>query len=161
MNRIGQYLVSIVSAALLASICSALIEKNGAIGSTIKLITGIVLAFLVVSPWTDLKLEDPMSVYSHIDADATGIVQQGNQAALNEISTYIKEQMEAYILDKALVLDLDISVDVRLTEELPPSVSSVSICGSAAPYAKSQMKRLICEDLGVKEECLTWSQSNG
>jgi len=161
MYRIGQYLLSIVSAALLVSICNTLIEKKGAISSVIKLMTGIVLALLVVSPWTDLRLDDVWSSFSYVDAEAEGVVQQGKQAALKEVSIYIKDQTEAYILDKAHALGLDISVDIKLTEDVPPSVASVSVYGSAAPYAKNQLKCLICEDLGVTEECLTWSQSNG
>lgn len=161
MDRIGQYLLSIVAAALLISISNTLIEKKGAISSALKLITGIVLAMLIVSPWTDIRLDDPGYSLSCIEAEAASVVQQGERAAQNEISAYIKAQTEAYILDKAFALGLDVSVDVTLTEDVPPSVASVLIHGSAAPYTKKRMNLLICEDLGVTEECLTWSQSNG
>ena len=161
MNKIGQYLLSIVAAALLVSICNTLVEKKGAISSVIRLITGIVLALLVVSPWTDLRISDPLHSFSYIDADAAMVVQQGKQVAQNEVSQSIKEQMEAYILDKAFDLGMHISAEVHLTEEIPPCIKSVSIYGSASPYAKGQFKRQICNDLGITEECLTWFQSNG
>lgn len=161
MGSIGQYLLSIVAAALLASISNMLIEKKGAIGSVLKLITGIALAMLIVSPWTDLRFDNFGDPFSYAEAEAASVVQQGKQTAQSEVAAYIKAQTEAYILDKAFAFGLDISVDVTLTEDAPPSVASVSVYGSAAPYARKQMSLQICEDLGVTEECLTWSQSNG
>ena len=161
MDRIGECLLSIVAAALLVSISNMLIEKKGAISSVLKLITGIVLAMLIVSPWTDIRFDDFGDAFSYVEAEAASVVQQGQQTAQSEVGEYIKTQIEAYILDKAFALGLDVSVDVTLTEDVPPSVASVSIFGSAAPYTKKQMNLLICEDLGVTEECLVWSQSNG
>lgn len=161
MGRIGQYLLSIVSAALLVSICNMLVENKSAIGSVIKLITGIVLAMLVVAPWTDIRFEPISESLSYAEAEAASIVQQGEETARGEIAAYIKKQTEAYILDKAFALGLDITVDVVLTEDIPPSVTSVMICGSAAPYTKKQMILQICEDFGVTEECIVWSQNIG
>ena len=161
MGRFGQHLLSIVAAALLVSISNILIEPKGAIGSVIKLLSGIVLAMLIVSPWTDIRFEDVIDSYSYIESESAVVAQEGKQAAQCEVAAYIKAQTEAYILDKAFAFGLDISVDVTLTKDVPPAVESVYVYGTAAPYVKKRLSTQICEDLGITEECLTWSQSIG
>lgn len=161
MNRVSQYLLSILAGALLVSISNTLVKKKGALSSILKLITGVTLTMLIVSPWTGITIDTVGYSLSEIEAEAAIVVENGKQVAQNEISIYIKEQTEAYILDKAFDLGLDISVDVTLTEEMPPEIASVSVKGFASPFAQKQIMILICEDLGVTEECLVWSQSNG
>lgn len=156
MSKIGQYLLSVVAASVIVAISNTLIEQKGAIGSILKLITGIVLAMVIVSPWTDLRFSDFEHLYAYTETDASSYVLQGQETAQSEISTYIKAQMQSYILDKASDLDLDISVDIGLTKESPPSIEKIRITGKGSPYAKQRLMQIICEDFGVAEECLLW-----
>ena len=157
MSKIGQYLLSVVAAAVIVAISNTLIDKKGAIGSILKLITGVVLSMVIVSPWTDLRFNDFEHLYSYTETDALSLVAQGQETAQSEISAYIKTQMQAYILDKASNLGLDITVDVILTEEAPPSVETVRITGIGSPYAKQRLMQIVCTEFGVAEECLIWS----
>ena len=157
MNRVSQHLLSILAGALLVSISNTLVKNKGALSSILKLITGVTLTMLIVSPWTGITID----TVGYSLSETAIVVENGKKVAQNEISIYIKEQTEAYILDKAFDLGLDISVDVTLTEEMPPEIASVSVKGFASPFAQKQIMILIREDLGVAEECLVWSQSNG
>lgn len=156
MSNVGQYLFSIIAAALLVSVSNTLIGKNGAIGTILKLVTGLVLVTIIVAPWTDLRFSDFKKMYDTIETDASDIVQHGQSAAQMQISEYIKSQTQAYILDKASKMDLSLAVDVTLTSDTPPSISEIKITGQAAPYEKQRLIQLIQDDLGVTEECLVW-----
>lgn len=157
MSRIGQYLLSVIATALVVSVSNVLIDKKGAIGSTLKLITGLVLAMVIISPWADFRIDDLQQLYLNAESDSTYYVQQGQAIVQSEISAYIMIQTEAYILDKASILGLDISADVALKEDAPYEIDSIRIIGSASPYAKKRMTQLICDDLDISEECLIWT----
>lgn len=157
MSRISQYLLSVIATALIVSISNILIENKGAIGSTLKLVTGLVLAMVIVSPWADFRIGDLEYLHSDAQREAAYHVFEGQNIAQSEISAYIIAQTQAYILDKALILGLDISADVTLKEDGYQSIDTIRITGSASPYAKKRMTQIICEDFGITEDCLIWS----
>lgn len=161
MNLVGQYLLSVVAVALIVSVSNSLIEKRGVIGSILKLITGVALTLAIVSPFTDLNIQNFDPLFSYAEADASGVVLEGKMAAQSEISAYIYKQMQAYILDKATALGLDIRVDILLTDDSPPVVESIIINGMASPYAKKRLLLYIINDLGVTEDHVVWTQNSG
>lgn len=156
MSSIGQYLLSITAAALIVSISNTLVGKSGFIGSIMKLISGLVLTMVIIAPWTSFRLDDMSQLYSYVEADASEVVQQGQLTAQSQISAHIKQRTQAYILDKASILGLDLTVDVKLTNDSPPSISQITIVGRAAPYAMQRLIDLVKNDLAVTEECLIW-----
>ena len=157
MSAFGQYLLSVVAAAITVSISNSLVDKKGAIASILKLISGLVLALVIVAPWTDLQLSDIEYTLSYTEADAAALVNDGQQLAQSEISKYIITKTTAYILDKASILGLNISVDIELTEDTPPSIQKITIAGLTSPYAKKRLAQIISDDLGVTEENLVWT----
>ncbi len=161
MSKIGQYLLSVIATTLIVSISNVLIEKKGAVGSALKLVTGLVLATVIVSPWADFHIDDLEHLYFNAESEAAHHIQEGQTAARSEISAYIIEHTQAYILDKASILGLDISAVVILTNNSRQSIDSIKITGTASPYARTRLTQLICEDLGITEERLIWSQNNG
>jgi hypothetical protein len=70
--------------------------------------------------------------------------------------TIIKENLEAYILDKASALQLDVDVDIVLTEDLPPAPDSVTIIGNASPYNKQVFQAFLVEEIGIPKEQQIW-----
>lgn len=157
MSSIGQYLLSIIASAVIVSLSNTFIERKSIIGSILKLVTGLILATVIVTPWTDLRLTDLEKQFSHAEFDASILVSEGQQLAHSEICKHIKSKTTAYILDKADALGLAISADVILTEESIPSIHKILISGPASPYAKQRLTQILLEDFGVTEECLEWS----
>ena len=157
MSEIGQYLLSIVAAAVIVAVSNTMIESKGAIGSIIKFITGLALAMIVVSPWSDFQISEFDSIYASAETEAVSVASEGQQLSQNKIAELINQQLLAYILDKAAVLGLDVSVDVILSDETPPSICNITIVGAVSPYAKKRLTQILCKDLGVTEECLIWS----
>ena len=157
MSALGQYLLSIVATAITVSISNSFVDKKGAIASILKLISGLVLAMVIVAPWTDLRLSDLENSLSYTDVDAAVLVNEGQQLAQSETSKYIIAKTTAYILDKADMLGLRISVSIELTKDTPTSIHKITIVGPASPYAKQRIEQIIREDLGVTEENLVWT----
>ena len=157
MSEIAQYLLSIVSVALIVSLSNTFMEKKSTMGSILKLVTGLVLAVVIVSPWSKIELNDLQTLYSHSEIDASDLVNKGQQIVSKEISSHIKEQIQTYILDKASALDLEINTDVILTDKSPPTIDKVRITGAASPYAKQCLLQILYKDLSISKECLEWS----
>lgn len=156
MDQIRQYLLSVIAAAILCSIVNTLIERKGACYSIIKLITGLFMATIVVSPLINIRISDITTYFGELSAEGSSITADGEAIALNELCSIIKSKTEAYILDKAVSMDLDIEVEVTLNSANPPLPCAVTIRGSAAPYSKEVLSEYIANVLGISKEEQLW-----
>ena len=66
----------------------------------------------------------------------------------------ISAEVEAYILDKAASLGVDLNVEVWLNDTGLPE--SVALSGQIAPSDRQVLSQFIDHDLGVGEEAQTW-----
>ena len=73
------------------------------------------------------------------------------------IAAGIKSRTQAYILDKAMALELQLQVEVVLSEDEIPVPEEVRLAGKASPYAKARLQQIIKEDLGIDKEHLIWT----
>lgn len=156
MGQIRQYLLSVIAAAAICGCITALFGNKGTFGTIIKLLTGLFLAITMISPWTRIKIADYTLFLDDITASAKSASQQGERMAEAETQSIIKAQAEAYILDKATSLGLDISVEVSL-DETSMVPCAITINGPAGPYAKSRLQQYIVKDLGILEENQKWT----
>lgn len=156
MEGIRQYLLSIVAAALISTLAISLIGKKGLYSAIVKLLAGLYLSITVISPWTKLQFADLSAYLNGLELDATDVIAEGEYMASEAVSSIIIKHVEAYILDKASALDLQIEVEITLTDADPPSIHTVIIKGSASPYAKQQLQQIIAEDIGVPKENQSW-----
>jgi hypothetical protein len=68
----------------------------------------------------------------------------------------IKSKTEAYILNEARKMELDITVEVELSDADPPAPCRVFIKGTASPYKKTVLGRYISDNLGIPQENQQW-----
>lgn len=156
MADIPQYLLSIVAAAIISGLVITMTNRKGATSAIIRLIIGLFLVMSVVSPWMKLRILDLPGFFSDIQLDGKSVSADALAATVAERNIIIKEKMEAYILEKAAVLDLSVKVSVTLTETDPPTPCDVKIIGNASPYAKHRLQNIISNDLGVPKEQQLW-----
>lgn len=156
MEEIRQYLVSVTAAALLCSIVTGILGKKGSYSAIIKLLCGLFLAYTVVAPWTKIRLNDFSSYTDTLSAEAEQHVRSGEMYAQSETAAIIKMNAEAYILDKAASMGLDIEVEVTLGSSHPPLPESATIKGAVSPYAKEKLQVCFVNDLGIPKENLLW-----
>lgn len=153
MEALRQYIISVVAAALICGIITGLFPK-GAAREVMKLVCGLFLAYTVLRPMAGAELgnlEDlPFSFSSQGEAAAA----LGTQMAEESMAQFIKEETQAYILDKASKLGLTLEADVTLDEENIPV--AVTLRGQVSPYDRSRLERMLTQDLAIAKENLQW-----
>lgn len=156
MNTIRQCIISITAAGLICGCISAIVSKKGVYGTIIKLLTSVFLVLTVISPWTNLKFPDYTDFWNEMSASGSALVLDGTEMAQEATIGLIKANAEAYILDKATALGLDVNVDISVNCTTTPIPDGVVITGAVSPYAKTQMQEYIIENLGIPKENQIW-----
>ena len=154
MDSVKQYLLSVICGAMVCAIVSGLTDQKGSKVALLKLITGIFLAFTVISPITRIQLEELTIFTEELQEEASIAAAFGHSVAEESRSGLIKSKMEAYILDKAATLNTSLSVEVILDECFYPE--SVKLQGNITPYARFRLESILEEELGIAKENQEW-----
>lgn len=156
MDGLRQYIISVVSAAMLCGIVTGLMQK-GTAREIIRLVSGIFLAFTVIHPIAGIdiaSLTDYRFSYADDAAQAAAMGENITRESLREIIT---TQSEAYILDKAAALNAELTVAVTVSEEDTPVPVEVHLSGEISPFAKQHLQSIIQSDLGIAKENQLWT----
>lgn len=156
MEHLSEYILSITAAALLCAIAQRIIGRNTLIGSMIKMICGVFLTVSVLSPIVKMKLDDLEFYYQDFKLSADEISGSGITMANNTMEDIILDKTEAYILDEAMKIGLTVQVKIQLSDSIPPVPVGIDIHGDASPYRKSQLCRIITENLEIAGENIQW-----
>ncbi len=155
MDALLQYILTIISATIICMIVLSFTDKKSAMYTIIKFLSGIFLIITLITPFRDKDLMDFSDIFSRFESDSDVYVQMGEDYARQEKEVFIKEQVTAYILDRAKAMDVDIEIEVCLKEDLSgPEV--IYIAGNISPYKKEQLQSLITSDLGITKENQIW-----
>ena len=153
------YILSVVASAVICSGLRALFGSKGSTAALLQTICGIYMALVLVVPLKDIDFSVYTDYFSGIMEEAEAAAEEGENSALQELSKRIKEETEAYILDKAVSLGADVSVEVSLSGSTPPTPNQITVKGAVSPYVKKVLSGYIEEQLGIPEEAQTWMQS--
>lgn len=156
MAAVRQYLISVITAAIFYSILESLLGKKGIPAAIGKLISGLFLVLTIIRPLADIRLEDLRFPISQIQSDGALAVTAGEADTRQALAAGIKQRVESYILDKAAALEADLAVEVILTASDPPVPAFVRIQGTASPYARAQLSKIISDELGIPKEEQQW-----
>lgn len=156
MDGVKSYLLSIITAAIISGLVISIAGKKGMNAAVIKLLVGIFMAITVISPWTKLEIVSISEFLSDTKIEAGVSISEGQKLATETKSLIIKSKTEAYILDKADSLGLEVDAEVTVTGTDPPIPDAVALKGQASPYAKKRLQQLIEQDLGIPEEKQLW-----
>ena len=150
------YILGIMVAGIVCGVTRSLLSDKTAIGQILRLLTGILMVITILSPVVNIS-------FTHITDFLDGLTEQGDYYANSgktmaeeSMSAIIKEQIEAYILDKADRMDLDITVEVALDDSNNSVPCGVTITGNLSPYAKGILGSYIEEQLGIAKENQRW-----
>lgn len=156
MEGIKEYLLGVIGAAILCSIVSQISGKESFLGTTVKLITGAFMLIVLVAPITDIQIH-PAKLFSDISLDADKITSAAANSSRESITGIIKEQTQAYILDKANTCGVALDVEVVVSDGDIPEPVSVIISGDVSPYNKKILTQTIENDLGIPSEAQIWN----
>ena len=155
MNGLTQYILTVVTAAMLVGILQSL-TGQGTMGTLTKLLGGVFLALTMLSPVLKLEIPDLAEWFSDVVMDGESLAAEGEAMAADAKEDIIRSQVEAYILDKAGV---DLAVSVELDAAGVPC--GVTLTGDISPHTKNQLSRMLAEDLGLGEEVQQWYSKSG
>ena len=152
-----EYILSIIIAAIICAIAGSLLDESSSAGKILKIITGVFMCVTVLAPISKISFSNISYYFDNVLEDSELHVGEGKIAAQNSISGIIKAQAEAYILDKANSMGLDLSVEVELDDNNYSVPCGITIDGAVSPYIKEIMSDYIEETLGVTREKQRWN----
>lgn len=156
MEGVRQYLLTVLTAALICSIIVHVSGKQQFNGKIMKLITSVFLSLCVVAPLLKLEVQNISDYIDTTGLGADSIVSDAKDAAINETVAIITERTQTYIMDKAALYGADIRATVSISNPESLMPDSVVIEGSISPYGKTALKKIIIDDLGIPEEKQIW-----
>ena len=151
------YTLGIISAAIVCGIIELLLDKNTIVGQLARLLSGIFIIICIISPLKNISFSNIIYCFDSVNYDAKLYTDDGKDFFRIQTSNIIKEQIEAYILDKASELDCDIAVEVIVSEENIPTPNEVIIKGKISPYKKEVLCSYIENVLGIARDKQKWS----
>lgn len=155
MDDIRVYLMSVCGAAIICSIAGKFFRGKSSIG-IIKIMCGLFMTITLLRPVHNLRINGISQIGYDIEYQASKAISQGEQESENALKNIIKEKTETYILQKAQLLQADITVEVYVTADTVPTPEKVYLSGNIGPYARQQLQNTIAQDLGISKENQIW-----
>lgn len=157
MDSIKNYILRIVIAAIICGVVRSLMKEKTASGKMVNLLSGLLMAITIIAPLANISFQNITAFYTDISVDADRYVENGKNSAAQTAAGIIKTQVEAYILDKANNLGLQIAVEVELDDNNNSVPCGAVVTGAVSPYAKSVMGTYMEEQLGIPKENQKWN----
>ena len=153
MESWKSYLFSLVVCAFICGILSQIIS-DGKRKELLRLISGTVLAIVLLQPLSGINLEQLLQVpFQNLNAADTYIA-EGEQIASEAQERIIEDICEAYILDKAKALGANIMVEISLDHDRIPVFAEMY--GAAEADVQLQLQEILTTDLGIPKENQKW-----
>lgn len=159
MVSLRAYILSVVASSLICGCVQMLLDKKGTSAALVKMLCGIYMAFVLIAPIQRLDFSIYADYFSGFMEEASAAASSGENIAQQEQAALIKQEIESYILDKAVSLGAEVAVEVTLTQNTPPIPSAITIKGAVSPYVKKVLTNYLQEQFGIPEEAQTWKQS--
>ena len=156
MGSVRQYLIAVTAAAIICGIAKSLWSEKTVAGSMLRMIAGIIMTLTVLSPVVHLKLSALPELSAELVTQANSAAAIGEEMAAAEINAIIKEQVRAYILDKAAGLGASLDVEVTVAADGSHRPEEVILRGKISPYAKARLQSMIAEDIQIAKENQQW-----
>ena len=156
MSGLRGYLLSVVAAAILLSLVTALLPE-GKLRKNASLLGSLLMILTVLSPVVKLKSEDLSRSIAALQIESETLrtgVEVKNRELQGDI---IKQQCEAYICDKAAALGFDVEAEIQLSDDGQfPYPTAVKLRSNATYAQQEVLSAIILEDLGISKERQEW-----
>lgn len=156
MDSIRQYLLSLVVSAIICAIAKSVTSEKTFTGGITRLIAGIIMTLTVLSPVMTINIADLSILTTDLTDEAAAAAAAGKEMASSEMNSIIIQQTQAYILDKAADFGAALEVEVLMPQDSSSLPIGVILNGNVSPYAKTQLQRIIAEDIQITKENQQW-----
>ena len=152
-----EYILSVISVAILCAVIKGLIGEKSSTSKIAGLLCSVLMAITLITPLKDIKFYNIPSYLNSLSENADKYIYEGISMAEKSMADIIKVQTEAYILDKADRMGLDISVEVELDGNNSNVPDRVTVKGKLSPYAKEVFSNFLQDELGIAKEKQQWN----
>lgn len=156
MESVRQYLLAVTAAALICGIVKCVVDEKSVSGTVIRLVAGLIMTLTVLSPVVRLNLGVLPEIASAFAADGKLAASYGEELAAQQVNTIIKDQLQAYILDKAAAFGAKLEVEIIMPDDNSSQPEGVILRGDVSPHAKARLQEMIEEDLSIAKEKQQW-----
>ena len=153
MGSIRTYLLSMLSAALLCAVLTALTGKKGTVSKFMQLLCGLFIAICALGPLMQLRLDHYRLYIAELNTQADAIAAEGSEMASSAMQELIIRDTAACILEKAASMGVELEIAVELNDIVP---TSVVLKGAASPAVKTRLTSWIEDNLGIPAEAQKW-----
>lgn len=156
MEKLRLYILSVVCAALFLSILQSTLRKQGNSAILIRLVGGLFLAIVIIKPIFTLDLSNILTLPLDYAQLGNRYARQGNETSRLELESIIREQCEAYILDKASSYQMELEVEVVLSQDDLPQPEAVTLKGAVSPYQRQLLQSWLENQMGIQGAFQIW-----
>lgn len=150
------YLQSICVTAVICAIAGSILGGKSFTSGIIKIISGVFLLITLISPLMAVRIRDVEEYFRDVQFQSQNAANTGAEMASEELKERIIKNSQAYILEEAVRLELDVDVEVKLSDDVPPKPCQVKIIGEVSPYKKTVLSSYIVNHLGIPMENQQW-----
>ena len=154
MAGLGSYVFRILCCAAVCGIALSLFP-DGRMKAMVRLFAGIFLTITVLRPGMALELPDLEGWVAEYRRQGRSAAAAGEDYAAQQRHQFIKDGLEAYILDKAASLGCTLTVRVVLDGEGYPA--GVVLTGNVTEEGRRELEALLQEELGIAKEDQQWN----
>ena len=150
-----QTVISVTAAAMICAVVMSFL-RDGQAGQLLKLICAVVLTMAVLRPLARVDVGNFEMPDLPDGGSGREAARSGEEMARQTRARLIKEQTEAYILEKADDLGMTLQVEVEMGQWEPPVPIAVRLTGEAPDYLRRLLSQIIRQELGIEKEDQEW-----
>lgn len=151
----GQHVLSLLCACLICAVAAAVMPEG--YRKLVHLIGGVLIATVLIRPLAAVDVEALLENLLPDGNEASSFIAQGQDMASQAAAGRIEQALSAYILDKARALGAEVTVQLELSDDLPPVPKTVTIRGSVSPDVIRQLSQVLQQELGIAKEDQRWT----
>ncbi|MBQ2412932.1 MAG: hypothetical protein II313_05865 [Anaerotignum sp.] len=148
------YAISVICSCVTCGILSSFFSES-AMKPLIKVLCSLFLIISVIVPFSNLDISELFFPAFEEMIDTEVILSHGEAIAREEAEKRIKENCEAYILNKAKQLGGNIMVAIQLNEESIPAFAEIE--GEYTEDIRRQLEISLESELGIAKENQQWT----
>ena len=156
MTFIGKYIVSISATSLICGMIGNFM-KDSCGARAMKMVCNLILMLAILLPVVTWCKKDIPDFVGFTFPESEQFVEEGARMSGNAAKDIIKQQTEAYIVDKAAAMGVTVTATVVLNDNDVPVPVYVEVSGKVSPYIKLRLEEMIQEDLNITKENQVWT----
>lgn len=154
MEGFRDYVISVIASALICSIITRITQNSGC-REAVRVLCGVFLTIVLLQPISGLREMELSAYFDSWEQQAQVVADNGTAAAKDMKAAIIKQEMEAYIINKAAEENAVVEAEVTLGDDFLPA--SVQLTGVVSPSVKQKLTQLLTAELGIPGEYQKWN----